>query len=60
MPLLLIGYDNHKIEINIRLHNEKDGSHQVKNYSYQLLRIDIDFKDLNFFKVLYSSYSYWP
>lgn len=28
LPLLLIGYDNNKIEINIRLHNEKDQTHQ--------------------------------
>lgn len=29
MPLLLIGYENHKIEIHVRLHNESENTDKV-------------------------------
>jgi hypothetical protein len=36
VPLLLIGYESNKIEINIKLHNEADNSYKVRFEDFYL------------------------
>ena len=46
MPILLIGYENHKIEIYVRLHYETNTAERVKN-KFHKNKLKINLKSIN-------------
>ena len=46
VPILLIGYENHKIEIYVRLHYETNSSEKVKN-KFHKNELKINLKSIN-------------